>query len=273
MRDFQHPGRSPVMARNAMAATSHPLATAAALSVLDRGGNAVDAAITAVAVQCVVEPHMTGIGGDCFILIAPEGSDDIIAYNGSGRAPAGATAEKMESLGISTIEPNSPHAVTIPGAVEAWARVLADHGTWALADVLAPAIAYARDGYPIHHRVAFDWVEDGSQLTHDPDTARVFLPEGRVPDAGSLHRQPDLARTLETIAAKGADGFYQGAVAEDIVEKLNALGGLHTMDDMAAAGGEYVTPIHTDYRGFRIFECPPNGQGLCALEILNIIEG
>lgn len=273
MRNLELPGRSVVRALNGMAATSHPLATMTAIKVLQSGGNAVDAAVAACAVQCVVEPQSTGIGGDCFALIAPRGGDDIIAYNGSGRAPAAARAEWYREQGIDEIERHSPHAVTIPGAIDAWSRLLEDHGTRSLGEALQPAVAFARDGYVIHDRVAADWRGEADLLARDPTAARIFLPGGKPPAAGDLHRQPELAETLSVIAERGRDGFYQGAVAEDIVAYLKSLGGLHTLDDFAAAAGEYVTPIGTDYRGHRVVECPPNGQGMVALELLNILSG
>ncbi len=192
MRNLQLPGRSPVRATEAMAATSHPLATAVALDILRAGGNALDAAVAACAVQGVVEPQSTGIGGDCFALIAPGGSDQIVAYNGSGRAPAAARAEWFLEQGIAAIERQTPHAVTVPGAVEAWARLVADHGTMSLGDLLAPAIAFARDGYPIHDRVAFDMAAQVEALSLDPTAKRLFLPGGRPPAAGDMHRQPEL---------------------------------------------------------------------------------
>lgn len=272
IRDFEAPGRSCVLSMNGMAATSHPAATLAAINMLQAGGNAMDAAIAACAVQCVVEPGSTGIGGDCFALYAPKGGE-IVAYNGSGRAPAMATAQHLRALGIETIERRSPHAVTIPGAVDAWCRLLADWGTRDLATVLAPAIAYARDGYAVTPRVHADWVSQAGILAIDPSTRAVFLPDGQPPVAGDTHRQPALAETLATIAREGRDGFYRGRVAEDIVSTLQAAGGLHTLEDFAAAAGDYVTPIRTRFRDYEVVECPPNGQGVIALLILNILAG
>lgn len=254
-----------------MAATSHPLATLAAVNVLQSGGNAMDAAVAAVAVQSVVEPQATGIGGDCFMLYAPKGTDKIVAFNGSGRAPKAATPEWFADNGISEIGEFSPHAVTVPGAVDAWCRLVADHGTKDIGELLEPAIRYARDGYPIHARVARDWRRNAATLKADPGSTRIYLPGGRPPETGSLHRQPELAKTLAAIAAKGRDAFYTGAVAEDIVKRLRELGGLHTLDDFADAAGEYVDPIKTAYRGYDVYECPPNGQGIIALLMLNIL--
>ncbi|MEK7245617.1 MAG: gamma-glutamyltransferase, partial [Pseudomonadota bacterium] len=273
MRDFELPGRSRAHASHGMAATSHPLATLAALDVLRAGGNAMDAAVAACAVQCVVEPQSTGIGGDCFVLYSPGGSDAIVAYNGSGRAPAKATADFFAKQGIGAIDSLSPHAVTVPGAVDAWARLIADHGTRSLGELLKPAIAYARDGYPVLDRVASDWTRAEAAILNDPSTTALFMPEGRTPGAGARHRQPALAATLERIASQGRDGFYTGAIAEDIVEHLNRRGGLHALSDFAAAKGEYVAPIKTNFRGLDIYECPPNGQGIIALLLLNVLAG
>jgi len=273
MRNFELPGRSPVHGAGAMAATSHPFATLTAIEVLRGGGNAMDAAVDACAVQCVVEPQSTGIGGDCFVLYAPGGGDRVIAFNGSGHAPAAATPQALRARGVDEIEQHSPHAVTVPGAIDAWSQLLADHGTRTLGDLLGPAIRTAANGYPVHGRVHLDWSNATELLERDPGTARLFLPGGVVPPVGALHRQPALARTLERIATHGREGFYAGPVAEDMVNYLRGLGGLHTMEDFAAQRGEHVDPIKTTYRGHDIYECPPNGQGVAALEMLNILSG
>lgn len=272
MRSFELAGRSTAIGHQGMAATSHPLATLTALDVLRAGGNALDAAVAACAVQCVVEPQSTGIGGDCFALIAGDGGD-VTAYNGSGRAPAKATVDWYAANGIRTIEPHTAHAVTVPGAVDAWDRLVADHGTRPLAELLRPAIRYARDGYPVHPRVAFDWRLATGTLRNDPSSVTTFMPNGETPAAGAMHRQPALAATLERIANDGRNAFYRGPVAEDIVAHLRSRGGLHTLEDFAEARGEYVTPVSANYRGFDIYECPPNGQGMIALLILRILAG
>lgn len=271
MRDFEKPGRSLVIARNGMAATSHPSSTLAAVNVLERGGNALDAAIAACAVQCVVEPGSTGIGGDCFALISPDGSDKIVAYNGSGKAPAAATTDWYIQNGISAIPRQSPHAVTVPGAVEAWTRLLLDYGTRDIGDLLQDAIRLASDGYGISPRVAKDWANQEALLRADPDTARIFLPGAKLPQVGEVHRQPELARTLAAIGEHGPDAFYKGPVAADMVEKLQSLGGLHTLEDFAATRGNYEKPVKSSFRGHEIHECPPSGQGIIALMILNIL--
>jgi len=272
MRKLDQPGRSTVHATNGMAATSHPLATVTAIRVLSDGGNAMDAAIAACAVQCVVEPHSTGIGGDCFCLFSPKG-EGVIAFNGAGRAPAAATAEWYLSQGIRAIGRHTPHAVTVPGAVDAWSQLLADHGTMSLGDVLQPAIRFAADGFPVHHRQADDWAECEEMLAADPTAAAYYLRGGRAPGIGSVVRLPLLARSLETIAEKGRAGFYEGWVAADIVKFLAEKGGLHTQEDFATTRGDYVTPIRTAYRGYEVYECPPPGQGITALNMLNILSG
>ncbi|HEV7438623.1 MAG TPA: gamma-glutamyltransferase family protein [Methylobacterium sp.] len=271
MRDFSRPGRSPVYAANAAVATSHPLSTLTAIEVLRAGGNAVDAGIAAVAVQCVVDPLMTGIGGDCFALYAPKGAAVPVALNGSGRSPAAASPEWFAETGTA-ITPTSPHAVTVPGAIAAWARLVADHGTRTLGDLLQPAIRYAEEGFPVQSRVAWDWARNVARIGHDAPAAATYLTEGRAPEAGSVFRHPRLGATLRRIAEEGPRGFYEGPVAEDIVAHLRSLGGLHSLEDFADASPSVVTPIATRYRGYDVYECPPAGQGLAALMMLNVLE-
>ena len=271
MRDFELPGRSTAYAENGMAATSHPVATLVALDVLRAGGNAVDAAVAAVAVQCVVEPAMTGIGGDCFVLLAPaEGG--VVALNGSGRAPAAATAERLRELGVGELE-GTVHSVTVPGAIDAWARLLERHGTRDLAELLQPAIRCAEAGFVVTPRVAYDWARDGERLRQSSGGRAMYLRDDQAPVAGQKVRLTALANTLRRIAADGPDAFYRGALAERMVAYLQSEGGLHTLDDFAAAAGEFVTPIKSSYRALEVYECPPNGQGVIALLILNILEG
>jgi gamma-glutamyltranspeptidase/glutathione hydrolase len=255
-----------------MAATSHPAATLAAIDALRDGGNAIDAAVTACAVQCVVEAGSTGVGGDCFALISRGGSAQVIAYNGSGRTPMAATPEWYERHGVHEIGRHSPHAVTVPGAVEAWSRLIEDHGRRPLKAALEPAIALARDGYAISPRVAHDIGKQRDLLRLDPTASRIFLADGEPPRVGDIQRQPELAQTLEAIGREGPDAFYRGPIAEDMAAYLQSLGGLHTRDDFARARGEYVTPITTEFRGRTIYECPPNGQGVVALMILKILS-
>ena len=273
MRNFQLPGRSTVHAQNGIAASSHPLATLAAIEMLRRGGNAMDAAVTASAVLAVVEPQSTGIGGDCFVLYAPGGGGEVIGLNGSGHAPAAATAAWYGDEGFDHIPAaHSPHCVTVPGAIDAWARLLADHGNMTLGQTLGPAIDYAENGFAVAPRVAHDWLRSVDKLAVDATTKEVYLPAGAPPQIGDVHRQQKLAATLKTIAEQGRDGFYTGEVAQDIVDYLRGLGGLHTLDDFAAYESTYVTPISTTYRGHEVLQIPPNGQGITALLMLNILS-
>ena len=235
MRNFELPSRSTVHAVNGIAATSHPLSSITAIDVLKSGGNSLDAAVAAAAVQGVVEPQSTGIGGDCFIFYSPGGSGDIIAYNGSGRAPAAAAPEWFQEQGITEIRQTMPHAVTIPGTIDAWDRLIQDHGTKNLGELLQPAIAFARDGYAITPRVSFDWHQSENLIRQDKNATKLFLPDDRPLRVGEIHRQPALAATLEKIAKQGREVFYTGQVAADIVEYLQSLGGLHTMEDFATA--------------------------------------
>ncbi|MEM5425732.1 gamma-glutamyltransferase [Paraburkholderia ferrariae] len=272
MRNFETPGRSLVMARNGMAATSHPSATLVAVQILAAGGNAMDAAIAACAVQCVVEPGSTGIGGDCFALYSRGGTDGVIAYDGSGWAPAAASAERLRAMGVETIARHSPHAVTVPGAVDAWTTLHRDHGHLPLRDVLAPAIRFAEEGYAVAPRTAHDWAAEVETLSRDAVARTTMLVDGAAPRAGSTHRQPRLANTLRAIAESGRDAFYRGAIAADLVAQLQAHGGLHTLDDFAEFRGEYVTPIRAKFRGYDVIECPPAGQGVIALLLLRLLD-
>lgn len=272
--DFFSAHRPSTLAPKAMIATSHPLSTAAGLDILSIGGNAVDAALAAVAVQCVVDPLMTGIGGDCFALYAPKGGA-VKALNGSGRAPAAATIAALKATELTDeIPQTSPHAVTVPGAISAWCRLHADHGSLPLERIFARAIGYAEDGYPVTPRVAMDWAANAKLVAGDPHAAALFLPNGAAPAVGDRHAQPLLGARLREIAAKGAAGFYEGETAAKMVAHLQSLGGLHTEEDFNEARDQahWVTPISTSYGGYDVLECPPNGQGLVALIILRILS-
>ena len=270
MRSFHLPGRSPILACNAMCATSHPLASLTAIETLKAGGNAIDAAIAAVAMLCVVEPHMTGIGGDCFAMLARPGTRPL-AFSAAGRAPAAATAEWYAGQGIETIETPSPHAVVIPGAIDGWARLLADHGTMSLARVLAPAIDTAEHGFAVTPRVAWDWGKLEAKLGAHAGARLHLLSDGRAPRLGDVKRFPALARTLKIIARDGRDGFYRGEVAADMVAELGALGGLHTLEDFAAQTSSYVEPISVPYGDLEVLELPPSNQGIVALILLRML--
>lgn len=272
-RDYIGPGRSAALGENGMAATSHPLATLAAVDTLRAGGNAMDAALAAVAVQSVVEPAMTGIGGDCFAIIAPADGRPVTAFNGSGWAPAGASAEALRALGMASIPESSPHAVTIPGAVDAWCQLSERYGRLDLAQVFASAIALAEDGFRVSGRVALDWARNRSRVEHHEPARAHFVPGGNTPRTGDRFANPALAQTLREIAKHGRNAFYEGPVAEDIVGTLRALGGNHAPEDFSAYHGFETAPISARFRGHDILECPPNGQGLAALVIARILDG
>ncbi|MGY9045930.1 gamma-glutamyltransferase [Puniceibacterium antarcticum] len=274
MFDFFSARRPSTLASEAMIATSHPLSTAVGLEVLSQGGNAVDAAIAAVAVQCVVDPLMTGIGGDCFALYAPAGGK-VKALNGSGRAPGAASVAALKAAGLTDeIPQTSPHSVTIPGAISAWCRLHADHGSLPLDRLFARAIGYAENGYPVTPRVAMDWANNAALVAQDEHAARLFLPNGKAPLVGERRAQPLLALRLREIAAKGAAAFYEGETAARMVAHLQSLGGLHTEEDFHEGRDQahWVDPISTSYGGYDVVECPPNGQGLAALLILRILS-
>jgi gamma-glutamyltranspeptidase/glutathione hydrolase len=269
MRDFHLPGRSAVYATNGMAATSHPLAAKVAVQMLESGGNAVDAAIAGAVLLGICEPQMTGIGGDCFVLLTPPGEDRVVALNGSGRAPAGFDADALRAKGP-VVAPYSVDAVTIPGAVDAFCRLSKDWGKLGIKAALAPAIHYAEAGVPVAPRVASDWAQGAANLS---GRARdLFLMNGQVPTPGQMFRAPGQAKVLREIAMEGRAGFYEGAVAADMVNSLNAQGGVHTLDDFADVACEYTDPISGGYGGLELCEHPPNGQGATAILLLNILK-
>ena len=270
MRDFHRPGRSATFATNGMCATSHPLAAKTAIDILERGGNAMDAAIAGAVLLGICEPQMTGIGGDCFVLFTPPGSDDILALNGSGRAPAAANAADLRARGHTTVPLNTPDAVTIPCAIDAFCRLSADHGKLGLEALLAPAIQYAETGVPVAPRVALDWPTAGKTLQgHAVDH---YSNNGKPLAVGDIFRSPGQAEVLRRIARDGRDAFYSGEVAEDMLAALDAHGGVHTADDFAAASSDYTTPISGPYQGVDLVEHPPNGQGATAILMLNILS-
>ncbi|SIS51501.1 gamma-glutamyltransferase family protein [Paracoccus saliphilus] len=272
--DFLSGRRPPSYASRAMIATSHPLSTSAGLAVLAEGGNAADAAICACAVQCVTDTHMTGIGGDCFALYAPAGGK-VRALNGSGAAPAAASPEALRAKGVTELAQASPHSVTIPGAISAWCLLHDEYGTLPLDRLFAPAIRYAEEGFPITARVARDWAMSGDTLQPGDHAARLFLPDGRAPRAGTIMRQPLLAARLREIAVTGAAAFYTGETAAKMTRYLQGLGGLHREQDFhdSMSIARWEEPISASYHGHEVLECGPNGQGLAALLILRILEG
>ena len=271
MRNFQTPGRSVAYGIEGMAATSAPLATLAAVDVLRAGGNAVDAAVTASAVLCVVEPAMTGIGGDCFALVGLPGGK-VKGLNASGRAAMAAGPDWLTSANLPSIARRSIHAVTVPGAIDGWHQLLKAYGTMALGDALEPAIRMAERGVPVTPRVAADWPKEAPDLLADPGGSQHYLKDGRAPRQGEIMAYPALARTLRLIASEGRDAFYAGAIADDIIATVSPLGSLLTQDDLAGHTSTWVEPISTEFAGQRIHEIPPNGQGLTALIALNILS-
>lgn len=269
MRDFHKPGRSAVYAQNGMCATSHPLAAQVAIDVLKRGGTAMDAAIAGAVVLGICEPQMTGIGGDCFVLFSPAGTNDIHAMNGSGKAPAAATADHLRAQGHTTVPSNSADAVTIPTAMDAFCKLADNWGRLGLDALLEPAIRYAEEGIPVAPRVAFDWQPGANAL--QGVARKHFLKDNKPFRTGEVFRAPGQAKVLRKVAKIGRDGFYTGDVMEDMLGTLNALGGLHTAEDFASARADDTQPISGDYNDHKLFEHPPNGQGATAILLLNIL--
>ena len=270
MRDFHLPGRSSVLAENGMCATSHPLAAQAALEILKNGGNAMDAAIAGAVLLGICEPQMTGIGGDCFVLFSPAGSDEIKSLNGSGTAPSLANANDLRDEGFSSIPLNSPHAVTIPCAVDAFCKLSNDWGKLGLDKILQPTIHYAERGVPIAERVAYDLAELTEAL--NPSGREFYLPWGRAPKVGELFAHHGQVKVLKEIAKHGRDGFYSGEVAEDMVDSLQKLGGVQTMDDFSSMEAFYTNPISSNFSKFELVEHPPNSQGATAILLCNILK-
>jgi gamma-glutamyltranspeptidase/glutathione hydrolase len=255
-----------------MVATAHPAASAAALHVLQTGGNAFDAAICAAAVLVVVEPQASGLGGDSFVLGYSARTSDIIAINGSGRSGAVASADELRQQGLSQIPMRGALSVTCPGAVDTWERLHRDHGQMAWGKLFEVAIAMASDGYVVADRVALDWTSFQEPLAVDPESAHTFLPNGKAPLAGDVHVQKALSKTLEEVAKNGRSGFYEGWVAEDIVRSLQNGGSCITVDDLEATAATYVEPISTTYGDYQVLQIPANNQGSTALLLLNILK-
>jgi gamma-glutamyltranspeptidase/glutathione hydrolase len=265
--------RSPVYGRGGMVATSQPLAVAAGLEILRQGGNAADAAIGTAAALNVTEPTSTGLGGDCFALYYEASSGQITALNGSGRAPANLTLERVHKEGFTDSLPLfHPYTITVPGACAGWCDLLERHGRLSLRQVLAPAVRLAEQGFPVAPITAYFWGHSASRLSSIPGGRELTI-NGRAPTVGEIFRNPGLGRTLRTIAEGGKVAFYQGEIAEAIASVVRQAGGCLTMDDIAAHTSTWEQPISTTYRGLRLWECPPNGQGLAALLALNLLEG
>jgi gamma-glutamyltranspeptidase / glutathione hydrolase len=266
-------GRSVVRAQNGMVASSQPLASQVGIDVLKRGGNAVDAAIAMAATLNVTEPMMTGIGGDAFALVYWSQTKELKGLNASGRAPRALTRDYFAKKGIKTVPTSGMESITVPGAFDGWVTLLEKYGTMKLADLLAPAIAYAENGFPVMEKTAEDWQAEVETLKRTPDASSNYLIDGRAPRAGEIFRQPNLARTFRVLAKGGRDAFYKGEIATALADYFQKNGGFITLQDLAATKADWVEPISTNYRGYTIYEIPPNGQGLTALLALNILEG
>jgi gamma-glutamyltranspeptidase/glutathione hydrolase len=265
-------GRSTVYAPRGMVATSQPLASEAGLEVLRRGGNAIDAAVTAAAVLSVTEPHMTGIGGDMFAIVWLAKEQKLVALNASGRAGSLMTRDTLLARGFQPGSQQGAMSVTVPGALAGWDMLVRTYGRRTLAQALQPAIGYARDGFPVSPIIASQWADETAFLEKDSAAAATFLPGGHAPKAGEWFRNADYARTLREIADRGISTFYGGALGRRIVARLAALGGFITLDNLKKNAPTWVRPISVPFRGYRVWELPPNNQGIAALEMLRILE-
>jgi gamma-glutamyltranspeptidase / glutathione hydrolase len=266
--------RSSVYGRNGIVATSQPLATAAGLEIFAKGGNAADAAVAAGAALNVTEPTSTGIGGDMFALYYSADTNRVTALNGSGRAPAALTLDQLKKDGFSTeLPPFHAHTVTVPGACAGWFDLIEKHGSLSMEEILAPAIRLARDGFPVAPITSYSWQRAAqNQLRSAPNGYELTI-DGRGPKPGEMFRNPNLARTFEIVARGGKSAFYEGEIAEAIVSVIQEAGGGMAVDDLASHISTWEEPISVTYRGLRVYECPPNGQGITALIALNLLEG
>ncbi|NLC61019.1 MAG: gamma-glutamyltransferase, partial [Gammaproteobacteria bacterium] len=264
--------RSEVHAPHAMAATSHPLATQVALDVMKAGGSAVDAAIAANAALGLMEPTGNGIGGDLFAIVWDPATRRLHGYNGSGRSPQGLAIEEFRRRGLDAIPPRGPLPVSVPGAVDGWFALHGRFGRLPMAELLAPTIRYARQGHPVHEVIAHYWARSVPVLSEWPGFVEQFTIDGRAPAKGETWRNPNLADTLEQIAEGGRDAFYKGGIARTIDAYFREHGGFLRYADLAAHEGNWVDPVSTSYRGHELWELPPRGQGIAALQILNLLE-
>ncbi len=265
--------RSEVIAHNGMVATSQPLATEVALQILKDGGSAVDAAIAANAMLGLVEPTGSGIGGDLFAIVRDAATTRLYGLNASGRSPKSLTLEEFRRRGITAIPAYGPLPVSVPGAVDGWFELHGRFGKLSIAEVLAPAVQYARDGFPVTEIIAYYWQRDVEDLKEYPGFADTFMPGGRAPRKGEIFRNPNLANTLELIAQSGRAEFYQGGIARTIDAYMKRVGGFLSYEDLAEHRSEWIAPVSTRYRGYTVWELPPNSQGIAALQMLNILEG
>ena len=268
-----HATRSAVLGRNGMIATSQPLASAAGLKVLQDGGNAIDAAVTAAAVLAVVEPSMTGIGGDLFAIVYDAKTKTLHALNASGRSPYAATPAEYAKRGQTRMPGSGVLSVTVPGVVEGWSELLSKYGTLPMAKAVAPAVEYAKNGYAVSEIISGQWQASEKKLAADPTTAATFLPNGHPLQPGEIFANPHLAATLEAIGKGGRDAFYKGPIARAIIADMKKRDGLLDERDFNDHTADWTDPISTNYRGYDVYEMPPNTQGFLVLEMLNILEG
>jgi gamma-glutamyltranspeptidase/glutathione hydrolase len=264
--------RSEVIAQHGMAATSHPLATQVALDILKKGGNAIDAAIAANSCLGLMEPTGNGIGGDLFAIIWDAETKKLYGLNASGRSPYDLTRGYFIENGYTSIPPRGPLPVSVPGCVDGWFELHNKFGSMEMNEILSPTINYARNGFPLTEIIAYGWKLNARVLKDFPGFKETFMPGGKIPEKGEIFNNPDLANTLEIIAKKGRDGFYKGDVAKTMVNYIKEQGGFLSMQDLKDHTSEWVTPVSTNYRGYDVWELPPNGQGIAALQILNILE-
>jgi len=267
--------RSPIYGRGGIVSTSQPLATAAGLEALSKGGNAADAAVAAVAALNVTEPTSTGIGGDMFALYFDALTKQVTALNGSGRAPAALTLDRLKKEGINSHElpPFHAYTVTVPGACAGWCDLIEKHGSLSMAEILAPAIRLADEGFPVAPLTAYFWSRGADKQLKSSLNGIELTIDGRGPRAGEIFRNPGLAKTLSVIARENKRGFYQGQIAEAVVSAVKEAGGCMSAEDLESHVSTWESPISVGYRGLRVYECPPNGQGITALIALNILEG
>ncbi len=272
MRNHQFPGRSVVMTADVMDATSQPVATQTAVDVMRNGGNALDAAIAASAVLSVVESYSTGFGGDCFILYHEAATGKLHAVNGSGRSPAAATIDAMKARGHDEMPERGIHTVTVPGAVDAWESANQKLGKLQFGTLMEAAIHYAENGYAITPVIQKNWKDQEEIMVKTPEASAAYLVNGVTPTAGTIHRQPDLAESIKMIARDGAEALYRGDIAREIARYCEANDGFLTYEDMANHKTEWVDPVKGSYRGYDVYEIPPNGQGITVLMALNILS-
>jgi gamma-glutamyltranspeptidase/glutathione hydrolase len=265
--------RSEVIAQHGMACTSQPLATQVALDILKAGGNAIDAAIAANAVLGLVEPVSNGIGGDLFAIVWDAETKQLYGLNASGRSPKSLDIDYFKENGFESIPAFGPLPVSVPGCVDGWFELQQRFGTMNMGEILQPAIGYAREGFPVSEIIAYYWAGNARSLSRYPNVKEVFMPGGKAPGKGEIFKNPFLANTLEKIGEGGRDAFYKGEIARVIADFMKEQGGFLSYEDMAAHTSEWVEPLSTNYRGYDVWELPPNGQGIAALQILNILEG